>query len=516
MQMGLINTELTITVLLLIAAFVSWFTKRVNFPYTVGLVLVGVLITLLLPNKPELAPHVARELILLLLLPPLVFEAALHIEFSEFRDNLFSMLMFAVPGVLVTTILVGWLLAVITGLPLSTMLVFGALIAATDPVAVTAIFRELGLPKRLGLLTEGESLLNDATAIVVFSLLLEFAIDPSNFSFANGVIEFLRVSGLGLLVGFVSGYIAYKLIRQIDDYLVETVLSAVVAYGSYLVAEQLHASGVLAVLVAGLLIGNSGRRYGMSHTTRNVLLHIWEFVVFIANTFVFLLIGLQVNLEKIFDSSLLIGIAVIMTLVARIITVFGLSPIINRFAPNKTPLSWQAVLVWGGLRGGIALALVLALPENFVGYDEVLVMTFGVVLFTLGVQATTLPLLLRRLGLLNGNKNLTEYERRRARLAAAKSSEEFLQSQYAEGLVTKQIYEVLVSEVQVEIKKFSGDVEEALIMLPDIRDDELEIVRKEILQVKRDTLRILRHDGIIGTDVFTELTTEIDVDLSAH
>ena len=275
MQTELINTELIVAALLLIAALVAWFTKLVRFPYTVGLVIVGVLITMLMPQKPELTPALARELILLILLPPLVFEAALHIELSEFRNNLLSMLVFAIPGVLVTTVLVGWLLATVTGLPLITMLVFGALIAATDPVAVTAIFRELGLPKRLGLLMEGESLLNDATAIVVFTLLLEFALNPVGFSFSQGIVEFVRVSGVGLFVGFALGYVAYRLIRQIDDYLVETVLSAVLAYGSYLLAEQVHASGVLAVLASGLLIGNSGRRYGMSHTTRNVLIHIW-------------------------------------------------------------------------------------------------------------------------------------------------------------------------------------------------------------------------------------------------
>ena len=516
MQTELITTELIIAALLLIAALVSWFTKLVRFPYTVGLVVVGVLITMLMPHKPELTPALARELILLILLPPLIFEAALHIEFSEFRDNLSSMLVFAIPGVLVTTLLVGWLLAAITGLPFSTMLVFGALIAATDPVAVTAIFRELGLPKRLGLLTEGESLLNDATAIVVFTLLLEFALDPVSFSFSDGAIEFARVSGVGLFVGFALGYVAYHLIRQIDDYLVETVLSAVLAYGSYLLAEQVHASGVLAVLASGLLIGNSGRRYGMSHTTRNVLIHIWEFVAFLANTFVFLLIGLQVDLDRLSDSVLLIGAAILVTLLGRMITVFGFSPLVNRFAPNRTPFSWQAVLVWGGLRGGIALALALTLPSNLVGHDEVLVMTFGVVLFTLGVQATTLPALLRRLGLLSSRTNLMEYERRRAKLATAKAANQFLQSQYKQGLLTKENYDVVLPEVQAEISQFSGEVEEALTVLPDIRDDELEIARKEIMQVKRATLRTLRHDGIIGTDVFRELTTEIDADLAGN
>ena len=143
-------------------------------------------------------------------------------------------------------------------------------------------------------------------------------------------------------------------------------------------------------------------------------------------------------------------------------------------------------------------------------------MTFGVVLFTLGVQATTLPALLRRLGLLSSRTNLMEYERRRAKLATAKAANQFLQSQYKQGLLTKENYDVVLPEVQAEISQFSGEVEEALTVLPDIRDDELEIARKEIMQVKRATLRTLRHDGIIGTDVFRELTTEIDADLAGN
>lgn len=516
MQTDFITTELIISALLLIAALVAWFTKLVRFPYTVGLVIVGVAITVLLPEKPELAPELARELILLILLPPLLFEAALHIEFSEFRDNLLPVLVFAVPGVLLTTVMVGWLMATVTGLPMVTMLVFGALIAATDPVAVTAIFRELGLPKRLGLLTEGESLLNDGTAIVVFTLLLEFALHPVNFNLADGVMEFLRVAGVGLIVGLVLGYVAYRLIRQIDDYLVETVLSAVLAYGAYLLAEQVHASGVLAVVAAGLMIGNSGRRYGMSHTTRNVLIHIWEFMAFLANSFVFLLIGLQVDLGKLADNWLLLLAAIVVTLLARVITVFGFSPLLNFFSRNRTPASWQAVMVWGGLRGGIALALALTLPEELVGHSQVLVMTFGVVLFTLGVQATTMPMLLRRLGLLRRGANPLEYERRRARLAAARTAEQYLQSQFKQGLLSRENYDVLLPTLTAEIEHFSGEVREALTALPDIRDDELEATRLEILETKRDTLRQLRHDGVVSTEVFRELTTEVDALISGR
>ena len=515
MSSDLINIELIIAALLFTAALVAWITKIVRFPYTVGLVIVGVLITLFLPEKPELAPELAREVILLILLPPLVFEAALHIEFSEFRQNLLQLLVFAVPGVLLTTGLVAGMMMVITGLPLGTTLVFGALISATDPVAVTAILRELGLPKRLGLLMEGESLLNDATAIVVFGLILEYVLHPTTLNVLEGVTEFLRVGGVGMIVGLVLGYVAYRLIRQIDDYLVETVLSAVLAYGAYLLAEQVHASGVLAVVAAGLMVGNRGRRYGMSHTTRNVLIHIWEFLAFLANSFVFLLIGLQVDLAKLADYFWVILAAIMVVLLARSIAILGFSPVLNRFSRNRVSRAWQGVMIWGGLRGGISLALALTLPSALYGHNVVLAMTFGVVLFTLCGQATTLPLVLRRLGLLRRGENRVEYERVRARLAAARSAEEHVDSQYKQGLLSRKNYEVMLPVIHEEIEQYSGAVRDALTVLPDISYDELEAARREVLQVKRDALRTLRHDGMISTEVFRELATEIDSELTA-
>ena len=173
-------------------------------------------------------------------------------------------------------------------------------------------------------------------------------------------------------------------------------------------------------------------------------------------------------------------------------------------------------MVWGGLRGGIALALALTLPEELVGHSQVLVMTFGVVLFTLGVQATTMPMVLRRLGLLRRGANPLEYERRRARLAAARTAEQYLQSQFKQGLLSRENYEVLLPTLTAEIEHFSGEVREALTLLPDIRDDELEATRLEILETKRDTLRQLRHDGVVSTEVFRELTTEVDALISGR
>ena len=234
----LIQIEGLVLELLLIVSIVAILVRRFRIPYTVALVLAG----LVLSFRQRLAIELTPEIILTLLLPPLVFEAAFHLSFEKLRRNLRTIIILAVPGVILNMLVVGGILSRWAGIPISMALVFGALIAATDPVSVVAIFRKLGAPKRLEILLEGESLFNDGTAIVLFSLALG-ALQSGQFEIAAGVSDFVRVGGGGLLVGAVLGWLSSKLIGQIDDYLVETTLTTVLAFGSYLVAEQLHLSG---------------------------------------------------------------------------------------------------------------------------------------------------------------------------------------------------------------------------------------------------------------------------------
>src|SRR5512143_1083862 len=284
-----LSTETLIIELLLIVSLVAIGVQRLRVPYTVALVIVGLLLTFQSALQVELTP----ELILALFVPPLVFEAAFHLNYAELRRNLPAILVLAIPGVILSMLIVGGLLAWLTPLSFPMALVFGALISATDPVAVVALFRSLGLPKRLGILVEGESLLNDGTAIVIFNLVLVVAL-TGQFNVVEGMADFLRVSAGGGVGGLVLGWLISRLIARIDDYLIETTLTTVLAFGAYLLAERLRFSGVLAVVAAGLINGNIGPQ-GMSPTTRIVLVNFWEYVAFLANSLVFLLIGLQVN-----------------------------------------------------------------------------------------------------------------------------------------------------------------------------------------------------------------------------
>ena len=247
--------------------------------------------SLLSPLHVDFTP----QIIMLLLVPPLVFEAAFHIRFDDLRRDFGLILLLAVPGVMLTTLLVGWLVSWGTGLALQAALVFGALIAATDPVAVVALFRKLGAPHRLQVLLESESLFNDGTAIVMFGLMITTALQ-GRFDLRQSISQFITVAGGGVIVGLIFGISISQFIKRIDDPLVETTLTTALAFGSYLLAENLHVSGVLAVVTAGIISGNASQQ-SMSASTRLVVNNFWEFAAFVANSFIFLLIGLTIDLN---------------------------------------------------------------------------------------------------------------------------------------------------------------------------------------------------------------------------
>ena len=504
---GFIATETLVIELLLIVSLVAIAVRRLRIPYTVALVIVGLLLTTQQPLKLDLTP----ELILTLLVPPLVFEAAFHLNLRDLRRDLLGILLLAIPGVLIVTVIVGGLTSLVTPLALPVALVFGALISATDPVAVVALFRALGAPKRLALLIEGESLFNDGTAIVVYNLVLVSALTGVIHP-VQGVVEFLRVAAGGLAVGFVLGWLIAQLIARIDDYLIETTLTTVLAFGAYLIAERLHFSGVLAVVAAGLINGAIGPQ-GMSPTTRIVLFSFWEYVAFLANSFVFLLIGLQVNIPTLVANWQPVVWAIVAVLASRAVVAYGLGWIHNRLTV-PIPWRWLHVLNWGGLRGAIALALALSLPAALGPQRELVqVMTFGVVLFTLLVQTMTMKPLLRRLGISAPDPIQTEYETRHGRMVAFRAAALHLDKMQRDGFLSQQTWEILRPQLLARAEQMSLDVSAIQQDHPELAVEELENARRELLRAQRSTLRSLQHDGVISEEVFEKLATEIDAGL---
>jgi len=500
MHSEIIFIEEIVISLLAVAVLVGIFSHRLRMPYTLGLVLIGLALAIF----AEVEVPITGELILGVLVPPLIFEAAFHIRWDDLRRDLVLILTLAVVGVVLATAVVGIVVHYGLGMALPAALVFGALVAATDPVAVVALFRSLGAPKRLQVLLEGESLFNDGTAIVVFNLLLGVWL-TGQYSISQGLIDFVRVAGGGFLVGAVLGALVSSVIARVDNYLLETALTAVLAYGAFLVAEQMHVSGVLAVVAAGLINGNIGPR-GMSPTTRIVAVNFWEFAAFLANSFIFLLIGLQIRPEVLLANWYAVAWAILAILVARLLSVYGLA-----WVGNQVPLKWRHVLYWGGLRGAVSLALALGLPASLgAAREQIQVMAFGVVLFTLLVQGGSMPWVLRILKIGAYDEAREEFEKRHARAVAARAGYEHLRRAFQQGVITDHTWQVLRPLLEQRNQRLRRAVEEILTRYPALQMDELHKARLETLRAQRAALHDLFQIGVISEESFSALAAEVD------
>lgn len=289
--------------LLLAVSGVALLTSRFKIPYTIALVFAGFAIDLFHIPIKEVVGNVqllTPDIIFVLFLPALLFESSINIELKHLRENFWPILLLAVIGVATATAITGFAIHQFLGLPLLTAMLFGALISATDPIAVIALFQDLAVSKRLGVIVEAESLLNDGTAVVAFQLILA-GILTNHFDPVSGIRQFLVVSLGGVLAGLMVGYAASKLTAMVDEPRIEITLTTIVAYGTYLLAEHLHVSGVIATVVAGLTVGNYGAQTGMSARTRVAVWSFWEYMAFLVNSLVFLLIGIEVHVGQILE-----------------------------------------------------------------------------------------------------------------------------------------------------------------------------------------------------------------------
>jgi CPA1 family monovalent cation:H+ antiporter len=359
------------------------------------------------------AVSLSSDLVFYVFLPVLLFEAAFDLESRHLLKDWRRVLVLAVPGVLVAFVLTSVGVHFLGDVAWTLALLFGALITATDPVSVIALFRRLGVPSRLTTLVDAESLFNDGTAAVLFAVVLAGVTGSAHVDAAAAVGRFVWMAAGGLAVGLAVGYGASLVLRLLDDHLIEITITTIVAFGSFLLGQRLDMSGVVACVSAGLVVGSYGRRRAMSPVTRVTMGTVWEYAAFVANSLIFLLIGLRIDLHGVVDHAGLVVVAFVVVVAARAVTIYGFGAF-SRLLGRGLPWSWQHVLVWGGLRGTIALALVLTVPGGVPGHDTLQVVTFGVVLLSLVGQGLTMPWLVRRLKLVSGER--TEEDRRRAAL----------------------------------------------------------------------------------------------------
>lgn len=388
----------TIEIIILIGAVVAIIARRFKVPYTVGLVAAGIVLALL-PLGVYI--ELSQELLFKVLLPPLIFEAALYIHWKELKRDLIPVVTFASIGVLLSAAVTASAMHFLIGWDWTTSALFGVLIVATDPVSVIATFKEAKVEGRLRLLVEAESLFNDSTAAVAFAIVLTFAMGQTMAVGVAALAMLLSVVG-GIASGLVIGYMCLWIAGRTKDHLVEIALTTVAAFGSFWVAEQfsyagVHFSGVLASMTAGLLVGNTTELGFVTEKGNESIEAFWEFAAFVVNSIIFIILGVSEAYQDFGRSAMAIGVAIVAVLIARAVAIYPISAIYSK-SRWKIDSEHQHIMFWGGLRGALALALALGIPDSVPFKSEILTVTFGVVAFSVFAQGLTMTPLLRKLG----------------------------------------------------------------------------------------------------------------------
>jgi len=509
-------TEQAVLALLLVAALVAIAVARMRVPYTVALTLVGLFLGFGdVLTELQLTP----QLILLAFLPPLLFEGAINMDLTELRNRAGQVGALALGGTVVATaVLVGGFLLV--GFAPAEAFVLAVVLAPTDPVSVLAIFKEQGVGVGLRTLLEGESIFNDALAIVLFLIAVEFAFPEASAAppgIREGIFEFGTEVGIGLGVGLVVGYIAHRLMGTLDNHLVETTLSLVTAFGSYLVADRLGGSGVIATVTAGLLIGNYGTSFAMSASSRLALNQFWEVVAFLVNSVLFLLIGLQFDIAALADATTAatVAVAIVAVLVGRAVISFGLlTPFVRSSRGLRVPSQWRPAVFWGGLRGSIPIALALSLPTREIGGTDVLALVFGVVLFSLLVQGLTFGPLLRRLGLSALDPGQREYEEAVATSLVLRASRDELDDMRRRAELSTAAHEAFTAHISEQLDEASEQIRTLGQDLDSVRGARRQRIARRLAAAQKLALADAGRRGALSDETVRDHSRRIDVALS--
>ena len=432
-------------ILLLVATGVALVTQWLRVPYVTGLVLAGLPITELLSRRIGLDP----SLVLNLFLPILIFEAAINTDVSRLRSTFKPIVLLAGPGAVLSGAIIAVVLKLGLGLDWIPALLVGVILANTDTVSMIAVFKEIPVPSRLSTIVEGETLFNDAAALVSFNLILT-VYSTGSLTVLEGIQQLLFVALGGSVVGLILGYLSIPIFVRLNDPLSSLLLTVAVALGTFQVGQFLGVSGAVAVVMAGLIFGNLGLSRSTSASDRITLLSFWEYASFGVNTFIFLLIGIEINpvmLLKILPAVLL---AVLAYQIGRVITVYPLLAGL-RWIDRPIPLRWQHVLFLGNIKGSLSMALALSIPLTLPGREELIAIVFGAVLISLVGQGLSLPWLVKRLQLSSVSETRQKIEELQLYLIASKAAQEELDSLLKSGVLPKAVYEELRASYQARV-----------------------------------------------------------------
>lgn len=513
----------------IIAAGVGIFVAKIGrFPYTIALLIAGfgVSIAISVVDQRIIIEEItlSHDLILFVLLPPLLFEGAATTELERLRRNLVPVLALAVAGLMLSVALLGVIGQQVFGFSLLVSLLFASMILPTDPVSVLALFEELGAPERLSVLVEGESLLNDGVGVVLFSAFLAYveAGTPTEelFTFvgiAQLIVDVSVVSVGGLLVGFVTGYAVYSVMANLDEHMTEIVLTFILAYGSFLVAEHyLHVSGVIATVVAGLFIGNRGVEYAMSPQTKISIFNSLETVAFLVNTFIFIMIGVKTPLDQLIEHASIVAIAIPLVLGVRAVVVYLMSTIVNRMSVPEISYSYQHVMVWGGLHASIPIALVLGLSDSgnpALPIEELQAMVFGIAAFSLVVQGLSMKSVLDYLDIGTRSEGEELYELLVGRARAVDRALDAAERLDQGGDIPSSVYDDFTTEYEREKEELNDAISKLLREQPELRHEQRLSGERRVLQWEKSALMDAQRRGVISDSIGERLLEEVDLKL---
>lgn len=507
--------EVAFVALFSVATAVALLARWVKIPYTIALVVAGLILGTVHAFQP---PHLTKELLFAVFLPGLVFEAAFHLDFHRFWQNKFTINALAVPGVIasltLTTVLffpAASALHFLDGLRIEHALVFAALIAATDPIAVVALFKSMHAPKRLTMLIESESLLNDGTAVVFFTIALSHA-NGESVSIGGAALDFCKIVGMGALIGTCIGLGVSRLLQRVADPMIEITLTTLAAYGSFVTAEQFHFSGIIATVAAGMVCGNYAGRAGMSPSSQIAVETFWEYVSFALNSIVFLLIGFEVRIESLLQSWSVILMAYLAVTISRAGVVYLVTLLLRR-SSERLPWSWSMILTWGGLRGGLSMVLVLGLAPDFPFRAQLITITFGVVLLSILIQGLTTAPLMRWLAITGTQADRSHYESARLRVRTKNAALDELDQMLKAGLVHADAVQPLREEYATALAAAEQAVRELHLQTAELQQEELHAAQRQLLLIEKGVALESLRKGIISQAALEHLLADIDARL---
>ncbi|WP_265109852.1 cation:proton antiporter [Halosolutus halophilus] len=519
--MSVLETVLVeLVVVLLIAATAGVALARVaNIPYTIALLLVGV------GASAIGVPHtigLSEEIILLVVLPALLFQGGTNVDLERLQTDLLPVVLLAGPGLVLSILLLGVFGRYALGYPLLVSLLFAIMILPTDAISVVAVFEDVGAPKRLSTVIESESLLNDGVGVALFATILAAVVEAvqrgASPTAVTSVTDLARTVGIellvaslgGFLVGVVAGHLVYRAMVAADDAMLGVSLTVVLAYGSYLLADALGASGAIAVVVAGLFIGDRGETDALDPRTRITVATTWSAVAFLLNTLLFVLIGLETPIGAFVDSAGLVVIAFVLVVLARSVVVYPLVTVTNRWLDESISRSSQHLIAWSGLHASIPIALVLGLPPELPAAlrEELRVLVFGVAALSLLVQGLTIAPLLDRLGIVQRSPPEEVYRLLTARLRGVDAAIATASALHRDEELPQDLYVEFCDTYGREKNRLEAAISQLLDRYPSVRRRAELAGERRVLESEKDAVMEAIKSGVVeGADADRLLET---------